>query len=99
MAVLSACETGLGELRAGEGVYGLRRAFQVAGARTVVSALWPVADNYEADILSGLYDRRGQTLPMSLRQSQLAVIENLRSRGRPDHPVTWAAFVAVGDWR
>ncbi len=99
LVVLSACETGLGEVQEGEGVYGLRRAFQMAGARTVISALWPVSDKATADLMSRLYDRKSEPLPKSFRRIQLESIEALRSQGKPDHPFTWGAFIALGDWR
>lgn len=99
MVVLSACESGLGEVREGEGVYGLRRAFQIAGVRTVVSALWPVSDEITADLMARLYDRTGETLPEAIRSAQLATIDNLRVDGQTDHPYGWAAFIALGDWR
>ncbi|MDH3892305.1 MAG: CHAT domain-containing protein [candidate division Zixibacteria bacterium] len=99
MVVLSACETGLGKVLQGEGVYGLRRVFQLAGARTVISALWPLSDKVTAEIAGGLYDRQDQSLPEKLRSLQLKRIQQLRERGLPDHPVSWAGLIAVGDWR
>jgi len=99
LVVLSACETGLGRVTAGEGVYGLRRAFQLAGARTVVSALWPVSDEATADLMSGLYGRGSESLPQTMRAMQQQVIRELRSAGERDHPFSWGAFVAIGDWR
>ncbi len=54
-AVLSACDTGLGEIKAGEGVFGLRRAFQVAGARTVIMSLWSVEDRSAMQWMRALY--------------------------------------------
>ncbi|MCK4606124.1 MAG: CHAT domain-containing protein, partial [candidate division Zixibacteria bacterium] len=99
LVVLSACETGLGRVTAGEGVYGLRRAFQLAGARTVVSALWPVSDEATADLMSGLYDRGSESLPQTIRAMQRQAIRELRSAGKLDHPFSWGAFVAIGDWR
>jgi CHAT domain-containing protein len=99
LVVLSACETGLGEVTEGEGVYGLRRAFQVAGARTVVSALWPVSDAVTAGMMSDLYAREHESLPEALRRVQLEKLRELRSEGTVDHPFTWGAFVALGDWR
>ncbi|MGD8628345.1 MAG: CHAT domain-containing protein, partial [bacterium] len=94
LVVLSACETGLGEVAEGEGVYGLRRAFQMAGARTVVSALWPVSDEATAQMMSGLYAREDESLPEAIRRVQLEKIEDLRSQGAVDHPFTWGAFIA-----
>ncbi|MGD8628344.1 MAG: CHAT domain-containing protein [bacterium] len=99
LVVLSACETGLGEVTDGEGVYGLRRAFQIAGPRTVVSALWPVSDEATAEMMSVLYSREGESLSRAIRRIQLEKIEQLRSEGEIDHPFTWGAFIALGDWR
>jgi CHAT domain-containing protein len=99
LVVLSACETGLGEVKAGEGVYGLRRAFQMAGARTVISSLWPVPDQATADVMSQLYSQSKKSLPERLRDLQLAQIKKLRLSGLSDHPYSWAAFIALGDWR
>jgi len=97
--ILSACETGLGEVKAGEGVYGLRRAFQMAGARTVISALWPVSDKATAEIMSRLYERKIESLPERMRKLQLEGINQLRTQNKVDHPFSWGAFIALGDWR
>ncbi|MBN2071668.1 MAG: CHAT domain-containing protein [Candidatus Krumholzibacteriota bacterium] len=99
LVVLSACETGLGEVKEGEGVYGLRRAFQMAGAGTVISSLWPVSDQATAEIMSNLYGRRDDTMPVIIRNAQLKKLREIRSAGRVDHPATWGAFIAIGDWR
>ena len=99
MVVLSACETGLGEVKTGEGVYGLRRAFQMAGAKTVVSALWQVPDWAMSTMMSQLYDRSAGSLPETIRGMQMNAIANLRKQGKPDHPYTWGAFIAMGEWR
>lgn len=97
--VLSACESGLGQVRAGEGVYGLRRAFQMAGARTVVSSLWSVSDKATSRFMTALYSHAESDLPRRLQQVCRSEIERLRRAGLPDHPVGWAAFIATGDWR
>ncbi len=99
LVVLSACETGLGEVKSGEGVYGLRRAFQMAGARTVVSALWPVSDEATAEMMGKLYERKDESLPERIRKLQLETITELRNQNQVDHPFSWGAFIAVGDWR
>jgi tetratricopeptide (TPR) repeat protein len=99
LVVLSACETGLGKVEEGEGVYGLRRAFQMAGARTVVSALWPISDEATAEMMGHLYERKGESIPETMRRIQLDRIKELRQSGQPDHPFTWAGFIAMGDWR
>jgi CHAT domain-containing protein len=98
MVVLSACETGLGRVEEGEGVYGLRRAFQMAGARTVISALWPVSDEETAGLMGDLYTRTGESIPETMRRIQLKRIEAIRAGNGPDHPYTWAGFIALGDW-
>jgi len=101
-AVLSACDTGLGELRAGEGVFGLRRAFQVAGARTIIMSLWPVEDQSARLWMRALYKGRlEQRLDTAeaVRRAGLAVLQERRKQGQSTHPFYWAAFVAAGDWR
>lgn len=101
-AVLSACDTGVGEVKAGEGVFGLRRAFQIAGARTVVMSLWAVDDQSARSWMQSLYEGRLQkrlSTADAIRAASLTVLQGRRSRGESTHPFYWAAFVAAGDWR
>jgi len=100
-AVLSACDTGLGELRTGEGVLGLRRSFQVAGARTLVMSLGRVKDDASRDWMGRLYNARfsGRSTSDSIREASLAMLRSARKEGRSTHPFYWGAFVGVGDWR
>ena len=100
-AVLSACETGLGRVQAGEGVLGLRRAFQIAGASTLIMSLWPVEDNAALQWMEQLYEGRlgGLSTDMAVREASLKMIESRRKAGRSTHPFCWGAFVAAGDWK
>jgi len=97
MVVLSACETGLGSVVTGEGVYGLRRAFQMAGARTILSSLWRVSDAATADFMKLLYETKGDDLAEILAKMYRRKLIDLRKRNQPDHPYNWAAFMAIGD--
>ncbi len=101
-AVLSACETGLGEARAGEGLFGLRRAFQLAGARTLVTSLWPVDDEASRRWMKALYEGRlgrGLSTSEAVHEASLTVLRERRAAGQSTHPFFWAGFVAAGDWR
>ena len=101
-AVLSACDTGLGEIKAGEGVFGLRRAFQVAGARTVIMSLWSVEDTSARVWMRALYDgrfRQQRSTSDAVREASRTVLAARRARGQSTHPFFWAGFVAAGDWR
>jgi CHAT domain-containing protein/Tfp pilus assembly protein PilF len=101
-AVLSGCDTGAGEVRAGEGVFGLRRAFQVAGAKTVIMSLWPVEDQATRQWMTTLYEGRLMKklgTAEAVREASLAVLRQRRAKGLGSHPFYWAAFVAAGDWR
>jgi CHAT domain-containing protein/Tfp pilus assembly protein PilF len=101
-AVLSGCDTGAGEVRAGEGVFGLRRAFQVAGARTVIMSLWPVEDQTTRQWMTTLYEGRLMKklgTAEAVREANLAVLRQRRAKRLGLHPFYWAAFVAAGDWR
>jgi CHAT domain-containing protein len=101
-AVLSACDTGLGEVQAGEGVLGLRRAFQVAGVRTVIMSLWPVEDEAARQWMRRLYSARfvkNKTTAEAAQQASLEILRQRRARQQSTHPFYWAGFVAAGDWR
>jgi CHAT domain-containing protein len=101
-AVLSACETGVGDVMAGEGVFGLQRAFQVAGARTVITSLWAVDDEATRAWMDKLYRARlvdAKSTAVAVRDASLSVLREGRDKGRGGHPYYWAGFVAVGDWR
>ncbi|MDO8606777.1 MAG: CHAT domain-containing protein [Phaeospirillum sp.] len=94
LAILSACETGLGEVHEGEGVYGLRRAFQEAGAQSVVSSLWEVSDAGTQTLMAALYKRllAGKTPHDALREAQLEMLRN----SQWSMPYIWSAFFMVG---
>lgn len=101
-AVLSACDTGGGEVHSGEGVFGLRRAFEIAGAETVILSLWPVRDEIAREWMTELYRRRldeGASTIDSVNAASAALLARRRAEGSSTHPALWGAFVACGDWR
>jgi len=101
LVMLSACETGLGKEKRGEGVMGLTRAFMYAGAPTVGVSLWSVADKSTAELMTDFYKRfLGPSTPpvaasSAMREAQLAMIAGKKYSA----PFYWAPFVLVGDWR
>ncbi|WP_442509010.1 CHAT domain-containing protein [Novipirellula sp. SH528] len=114
LVVLSACETGLGEVAGGEGLIGIQRSFQVSGARTTVASLWKVPDLATRLLMEQFYKNYWGDQKMSrldaMRTAQLWVLNHpddlrglVRDSGESDvhktPPEYWAAFVLSGDWR
>jgi len=100
-AVLSACDTGVGEIKTGEGVFGLQRAFQLAGARTVIMSLWPVEDETTRQWMSTLYSEHflgKKDTREAVRAASLQILRKRRARLESTHPFYWGAFIAAGDW-
>jgi CHAT domain-containing protein/Flp pilus assembly protein TadD len=99
LVVLSACVSGLGDLRLGEGVYGLRRAFLHAGARTLVTSLFSVPDQETRELMQAFYAalRAGKSRLEALHTAQRDIIRQRRASRGAAHPFFWASFVAVGD--
>jgi CHAT domain-containing protein len=100
LVMLSACETGLGREKRGEGVMGLTRAFMYAGAPTVGVSLWSVADKSTSELMTDFYrnllGRNASVTPSSaMREARLRMI----AAKRYSTPFYWAPFVLVGDWR
>lgn len=97
LVVLSACESGIGEFKRGEGLVSLAYGFTQAGARSVVTSLWRVSDRETAELMEFFYQnlRKGQTKDEALRQAKLQYIEAQGSWRT--HPFFWAAFVPEGD--
>jgi CHAT domain-containing protein/Tfp pilus assembly protein PilF len=96
LVTLSACDTGVGEVKTGEGVYGLRRAFTLAGTETLVMSLWPVSDYVTREMMTSYYTglKNGLGRGEALRQAELAM---LKHKGR-QHPFYWASFIQSGEW-
>ncbi len=100
LVVLSACETGLGVTRNGEGVFGLRRALQEAGAKAVLMSLWKVPDQETEELMKLFYGKwlSGEDKQKALREAQLEMRERVKSRrDGEDVPFFWGAFVLVGN--
>jgi CHAT domain-containing protein len=99
LVVLSACESGLGDVKAGEGVFGLRRAFLYAGARTLLNSLFEVPDTQTREMMKGFYGgmKAGKGKLESLHAAQLEMIRRRRQEQQAAHPFFWASFVLVGD--
>lgn len=101
-AVLSACNTGYGELKDGEGVLGLQRSFRVAGAKSVVMALWSVDDQvtsrYMRELYTQLLARHAPTATATWLSARKLLLER-RAAGLSTHPWYWAGFVSSGSWR
>jgi CHAT domain-containing protein/Tfp pilus assembly protein PilF len=97
LAVLSACQTGTGDVKAGDGVYGLRRALVLAGAETQVMSLWDVDEAATAALMQAYYEAlaRGEGRSEAMRRVQRAMLHD----GRHEHPYYWAAFIVSGDER
>jgi CHAT domain-containing protein/predicted negative regulator of RcsB-dependent stress response len=96
LVTLSACDTGLGDVRNGEGVYGLRRAFFLAGTETLVMSLWPVSDRVTREMMTAYYTglKQGLGRGEALRQAELAMMK----RKDRQHPFYWASFIHSGEW-
>jgi CHAT domain-containing protein/lipopolysaccharide biosynthesis regulator YciM len=97
LVTLSACDTGVGEVKNGDGVYGLRRALVLAGAEAQVMSLWAVSDKATRELMVSYYRRlqEGQGRGEALRQSQLEMLKNVNRR----HPYYWASFIQSGEWK
>jgi CHAT domain-containing protein/tetratricopeptide (TPR) repeat protein len=95
LVVLSACETGVGETKNGEGVYGLRRALVLAGAEAQALSLWRVDDQATSWLMAAYYKKllAGGGRSEAMREVQLAMFANALTA----HPYYWAAFIVVGD--
>ena len=96
LVVLSACDTGVGEVRNGDGVYGLRRALVLAGSESQMMSLWPVSDRSTRDLMIAYYTNLAQSVGRAeaLRQAQLGLLRDARRR----HPYYWAGFIQSGEW-
>lgn len=99
IVVLSACQTGLGDVKTGEGVFGLRRAITQAGAKGMVMSMWSVPDQETQELMEFFYDNLAKGMPkaQALRQASLQERDISIKRYGYDNPVYWGAFIYIGD--
>jgi CHAT domain-containing protein len=99
LVALPACKTGIGAVRIGEGVFGLRRAFQHAGALSVMMSLWSIPDKQTRDLMVGFYERwlLGEPKSVALRNAAIRILNDRRKSNGSAHPVFWGGFVLVGN--
>ncbi|MFC2152873.1 CHAT domain-containing protein, partial [Bacteroidota bacterium] len=98
LTVLSACETGLGQIKKGEGLIGLTRALLYAGSKNIIVSLWKVADDSTSDLMIDFYknlleeDQETAEFSKALQQAKLKMIEE----GEYAHPFYWSPFILIG---
>jgi len=100
LVVLSACESGLGDVKSGEGVFGLRRAFSQAGAKSLVVSMWSVPDAETKELMEALYKNLqsgSMNRAQALRQAALSEMETVRQRFGNANPFFWGAFIFSGE--
>lgn len=99
LVVLSACNTGVGDIKKGEGVMGLRRAFAAAGAQTLIMTLWSVPDVQTKELMQNFYTTwlSGKTKNEALRKGQIQMIDEMEKKYGYAPPSHWAAFVLNGN--
>jgi CHAT domain-containing protein len=93
LVLLSACETGLGDIKNGEGVYGLQRAFQLAGARTLIISLWKLSDEATQELMANFY--RNWTATGNKVQSFKTAQQSLKTKF--PNPYFWGAFIMISN--
>ncbi len=96
LVVLSACDTGVGEVKTGDGVYGMRRALVLSGSAAQMISLWPVSDLGTRELMAEYYKRlkAGEGRSEALRHTQLKMLKDPKRR----HPFYWASFIQSGEW-
>jgi tetratricopeptide (TPR) repeat protein len=99
LVVLSACDTGVGEIKRGHGVFGLRRAFQQAGAKSLVTSLWQIPDRETKDLMVEFYKRLydGKSKLNALHEASLSVMKSAKDKHKSTHPFYWGGFILIGD--
>jgi CHAT domain-containing protein len=99
MVVLSACETGIGELRLGEGIISLARGFSYAGAKSIITTLWSVDDETTQKLMTQFYTylKLGMTKDEALQKAKIDLLNN--NSNLKAHPFYWATFIPIGDMK
>lgn len=99
IVTLSACQTGLGDIKSGEGVFGLRRAITLAGAKGMVMSMWSVPDLETQELMQTFYENiaQGMAKAHALRLAVLKQRDTTRTRYGVDNPFFWGAFIYLGD--
>ena len=101
LVILSACESGAGEVKIGEGVMSLRRAFRIAGAETVLASHWKVSDRATSQLMTEFMGRwrAGEPRAKAWREAQLTLLRSKGAKEDFSNPYFWAAFTLTGQWR
>ena len=99
LVVLSACNTGMGVIQNGQGVYGLRRAFFQAGAKSLITSMCPVPDKETKELMIQLYEniQSGMNRCQALRQAALQQKDIVEKRYKSPNPLYWGAFIFLGE--